>query len=259
MLKRLDKQWAYDSKIPPNPAASAHLQKPQMTGRWKRQGQQVFWEDEQEIDEIYEDDDVFYQDAHEYDAETQESVGEWQDYEPDETYYHDEPDDLDSMFDAQEFDEVYNTYVDAKNRLNQFRQSKGFYPVVAVMDGGKGGQAPVMAQSPFKGKSKGVGKSKSPSKGSKGKTSTAGKGPSGKSRARSAIIYLRCGKPGHFAANCPTSQRPGSSSPKKRPAEDDAMVRLALHISESYDHEEFYDIEDSYDSEVFYDVEEAYI
>ena len=236
----------------------AYLRKPQMTGRWKRQGQQVFWEDDQENEEIYEDDDVFHQDAYEYDTETQEPVGEWQDYEPDETYYHDEPDDLDSMFDAQEFDEVYSTYVDAKNRLNQLRQSRGFYPVVAVMDGGKGGQAPVMAQSPFKGKSKGAGKSKSPSKGSKGKASTAGKGPSGKSRARSAMICLRCGKPGHFAANCPTSQRTGSSSPKKRPAEDDTMVHLALHISEPYDHEEFYDVEDSYDPEVFYDVEEAY-
>ena len=125
------------------------------------------------------------------------------------------------------------------------------------MDGNKG-QAPVMAQTPFKGKSKGAGKSKSPSKGSKGKTSTASKGPSGKSRARSAMVCLRCGKPGHFAANCPTAQGSGSTSPKKRPAEDDSMIHMALHLTELYDAEEFFDVEDPYDSEVFYDIEEAY-
>ena len=109
----------------------AHLRKPQMAGRWKRQGQ-AFWEDDYEAEENYDDEDAFYQDAQEYDIEIQ------QDYEPDETYYHDEPDEMESMFDTQEFDEVYSTYVDAKNRLNQLRQSRGFYPVVAVMDGNKG-------------------------------------------------------------------------------------------------------------------------
>ena len=177
-------------------------------------------------------------------------MGEWDDPEPDDTFYYDEAqEELDSMFDTQEFDDIYSTYVDAKNRLNQLRQSRGFYPVVAVVDGGKG-QAPLMAQGSGKGKSKSPGKSKSSSK---GKGSKSGKGPSGKQRARSAMVCLRCGKPGHFAANCSTAGAQ-SSSPKKRPADDDTMVHMVLSIEEFYDAEEGYD----YENEIFYDPEEAY-
>ena len=147
---------------------------------------------------------MYFQDALEYDDEIQETFDDWNDYEPDSTYCQDEAiDDMDNMFDTQEFDDIYSTYVDAKNRLNQLRQSRGFYPVVAVMESGKG-QMPVMAQNPSKGKGKGSGKSKSPAKGKS--PSKGGKGPMGKSRARSAMVCLRCGKPGHFAANCNSSQ-----------------------------------------------------
>ena len=140
---------------------------------------------------------MYFQDALEYDDEIQETFDDWNDYEPDSTYCQDEAiDDMDNMFDTQEFDDIYSTYVDAKNRLNQLRQSRGFYPVVAVMESGKG-QMPVMAQNPSKGKGKGSGKSKSPAKGKS--PSKGGKGPMGKSRARSAMVCLRCGKPGHFS------------------------------------------------------------
>ena len=118
---------------------------------------------------------MYFQDALEYDDEIQETFDDWNDYEPDSTYCQDEAiDDMDNMFDTQEFDDIYSTYVDAKNRLNQLRQSRGFYPVVAVMESGKG-QMPVMAQNPSKGKGKGSGKSKSPAKGKS--PSKGGKGP----------------------------------------------------------------------------------
>ena len=63
----------------------------------------------------------------------------------------------DEVFDVEEYDDVYATYVEAKNRMNMMRTSRGFYPVVAMVPGSGG---------PFSGKS-GKGRGKSPKGGSK--------------------------------------------------------------------------------------------
>ena len=53
----------------------------------------------------------------------------------DDTYYETEESYQDeSLFDIQEYDEAYTAYTDAKQRIQQLRQARGFYPVVALMD-----------------------------------------------------------------------------------------------------------------------------
>ena len=83
---------------------------------------------------------------------------EWDDYEAegnevldgDETYYYDAENDtspIDNAFNVDEYDDVFASYIDAKNHLNRMRTSRGFYPVVAMVqqpplrDGGKGGKS----------------------------------------------------------------------------------------------------------------------
>eukprot|EP00438_Fugacium_kawagutii_P036012 Skav228978 [mRNA] locus=scaffold671:258922:260674:- [translate_table: standard] len=53
------------------------------------------------------------------------------DYEED-YYYHGEGDLPDPVYDVTEYDDIFASYVDAKNQLNKMRQSRGFYPVVAM-------------------------------------------------------------------------------------------------------------------------------
>ena len=64
---------------------------------------------------------------------------EWDDYEAegnevldgDETYYYDAENDtspIDNAFNVDEYDDVFASYIDAKNHLNRMRTSRGFYP-----------------------------------------------------------------------------------------------------------------------------------
>eukprot|EP00439_Symbiodinium_sp_Y106_P058300 s5127_g8.t1 len=53
--------------------------------------------------------------------------------------YYDEGEDQDpdtDVFDVDEFDEIYASYADAKARLNAVRTSRGFFPVIALVDKG---------------------------------------------------------------------------------------------------------------------------
>ena len=64
-------------------------------------------------------------------------------------------DDYSEVYDVEEDDEIYAAYADAKAKMNQMRVSRGFYPVVAVVERqytpGKGKS---QSSSPKKGKSK---------------------------------------------------------------------------------------------------------
>ena len=119
-----------------------HLRKGQPTPqRWKRSAIHNVWDEDADYEpnETAED-DLTYAQWHDFD----EQDLEWNDdpyYES--TYFAEMPEeygdtlpaDAETPFDTDEFDMVYSTYVDAKNRLNQLRQSRGFFPVVAVADG----------------------------------------------------------------------------------------------------------------------------
>ena len=119
---------------------------------------------------------------------------------------------------AAEYDEVLAGYTEARQRLNQMRMSRGYYPVVAMI--------PEQASSSGKGSfSSPKGKSKSKGKGK----SHAGKGgkqnprppPQPKARGRAALgaeRCLRCGQAGHRAKACPVAG--------KRKAETDADINM---------------------------------
>ena len=148
-------------------------------------------------------DNTFYED--EYDQQ-------WIDY--DASYFQDSETALDEsydadVFDVDEYDSVYASFVEAGSKLNHVRVNRGFYPAVALMDqSGKRGQ----------GRSKGKSKGKSKSKG-KGRGSSPPQKGSAKSRVKAFFgggrqLCLRCGAAGHQARNCP------SQGNKKRKHED---------------------------------------
>ena len=75
-----------------------------------------------------------------------------------------------SLFDVAEFDSVYSAYADAKSRFAQLRQSRGFYPVVALVDGKGSSMSQGGGSSKSKGQSKkGSKQSPYPPKGTIGK------------------------------------------------------------------------------------------
>ena len=119
---------------------------------------------------------------------------------------------------AAEYDEVLAGYTEARQRLNQMRMSRGYYPVVAMVpeqasSGGKGNFS-----SP-EGKSKGKGKGKSHA--GKGGKQNPRPPPQPKARGRAALgaeRCLRCGQAGHRAKACPAAG--------KRKAEVDADINM---------------------------------
>ena len=166
-----------------------------------------------EVDDGYKDadydDEVYYQDG------VQDEGTPWIDCDQD--YYggaaeYDQP--SGDIYDVDEFDEVYATYSDAKAKLNSMRMSRGFYPVVALVDRGSS-TAASSSTGGFKGKSKkGKGKGKSKSKDRSQRPVPASKG---KARGQAIVgrqICLRCGQAGHWAKNCP------QAGDKKRKIED---------------------------------------
>ena len=119
--------------------------------------------------------------------------------------------------------------MDARKRFAEVKAARGYYPVVALGPGSdfssSSAQLPITAQAPKGSKAKGKG---SPNKGSKGhKHKGSGKSPSqGKALARAkATTCLKCGQPGHWAAQCPLSSPSPPTSPAKR-ARDAAMMAM---------------------------------
>ena len=122
------------------------------------------------------------------------------------------------VFDVEEYDEIYATYMDAKGKLNAMRTARGFYPVVAMVNNpDQSSQA-----SSYGGKKSSKGGKSSRSKG-KGKQLPKGRrppDPRGRAAAAGPVgkrLCLRCGQPGHLARSCP------QQSDKKRKADDDAV------------------------------------
>ena len=104
------------------------------------------------------------------------------------------------VFDVEECDDVYASYTEAKGKLNAMRTSRGFYPVVAMID------KQHFHESPTGGKPKG----KSSKGKAKGKSPPKGKRPDPREHGAAAAmgtgkrLCLRCGASGHLARNCPS-------------------------------------------------------
>ena len=189
---------------------------------------------------------VYYGDA---DDDVWHGEMEYDDYQPDD----DEPDEVawlddgqdyyqdddasaqdSQVFDVDEFDEVYTNYQEARGKLNALRTARGFYPVVAMVqgppsyDGGRKGKSP-----PRKGKGKNKGKQMP-------KAPRPPPDPKGRAAAASGKkLCLRCGLPGHQAKHCP------QGSDRKRKADDgDAAINM---VEETYATEEVYRMDDDDD------------
>ena len=228
----------------------------QQQGRWKpRQLVHAALDEELEDSASWDQDQTYF---------GEDVTEDWFD-DPEEALWQDEDDNIffdaasideNSLFDTEEFDQVYAAYTDAKQRMQQLRQSRGFYPVVAMVDQRQAPFSPSSSfpTSPSPSGKKGKGK-KSKSKPST--SSTSGKGPTGKARAKDAMAgmpetrtCLRCGKVGHLAANC---QSKSSSPAKKRVLEDGDPLLAAMVL-----HQEPMQFEDCIEETEFFDAEDAY-
>ena len=176
----------------------------------------------EELDEIDEDNAYWEED---WDATAEESEAFYAWNEEEEAYLA--GDDI-GDFDTEEFDEVFSAYVDAKQHLNRLRTSRGFYPVVAMVQG----PHQPRDQGAF---TKGRGKKYSNKGGKSGKSKSSkggGKARDPKGRGRDALgsmICLRCGQAGHRAKNCPKDSMSGEKK-RKTDAEDSNVMMV-----ENYD------------------------
>ena len=213
-----------------------HVHQPAVR-RAQNQGFQGRWKSRQLI-HMAEDDELWDQDEWTEDHEPDEDVfyeaDEWYDQESD---YVDDQEDLaylhhndeDTIFDNEEYDMEMAAYTDAKQRVLDLKRSRGFYPVVAMVDKN---QLPVMANA-----SSGSGGKSPKGRGKKGKSKSKapqGKGPQGKARARDAMVCHRCGKPGHFASQCKASSSSTTpTSTKKRTLEESDPLLTGMVLFEN--------------------------
>ena len=149
-------------------------------------------------------------------------TGSWMDQ--DENYYDDvEYGSAGDVFNVEEYDEIYASYGDTRAKMNAMRQSRGFFPVVAIVDRGTSSSPTRQKGKKGKGKlKKGRGSGKGDGGGKQGPIS-----PNIQRRGQAAIgrqICLRCGQPGHWARNCP------SSPDKKRKLESEDAVLMVTEV-----------------------------
>jgi len=188
---------------------------------------------------------------------------EWHDAE-DEFYGEDDVEDwydadgwTERAHDVDEYDDVYSAYVEARQRMNELRLARGFYPIVALAPGpgapraekgfgrGKGrGKARKGTKGGSKSKTKGPPRPKGKG-GAKGKRKSAPR-PTFRPRPTSApstsppsstteSVCLRCGKTGHWARECPmpprkrpnTGERPDEKSPQRAPKQHQKSTKRA--------------------------------
>ncbi|CAJ1363562.1 unnamed protein product [Effrenium voratum] len=197
-------QIGTDSKVDASRGGHANKQKPTYDMFFSEEG---MWQEPNEPDTDYtgvhwqedEDDGSYYDIASETGGHS-------------DGVYMAQDEGFDKLFDVEEYDDVYATYVEAKNRMNMMRTSRGFYPVVAMVPGSGG---------PFSGKSGRDGAARTRCR----------RRRAAKSRAAAALgrnLCLRCGQAGHFVRNCP------SNSEKKRKV-DDSSDAAVMMVEEHYD------------------------
>ena len=140
--------------------------------------------------------------------------------------------------DVDEYDEVYANYQEARQRMNQLKLARGFYPVVAMVPGMASGtsSAPAPSPNPRGTTTKGKGKkgrkgvpnygSYTSAPGNRTTPTSPGKGSSAKDRSSATrqdpmVVCLRCGERGHYARDCP---KPPSA--KRTRTENDSPVYM---------------------------------
>ena len=97
--------------------------------------------------------------------------------------------------DVGSYDQAFAAYLDARKRFSDLRLARGFLPIVAYFSRF---QPNVKGPATYK-------YSPAPMKAAEPKA-----------RAKAALCCLRCGQPGHVAANCPVPSKTGTSEPTLR-------------------------------------------
>ena len=188
-------------------------------------------------------DDFGYYEGHEEPFEQHDEWAEDEYFDQEAGYFQDDEnvsDFADTPFPVDTYDEAYAAYVDARKRFSDLRLSRGFLPVVALSDPSAGNLSPGLSS---------PGHSPSHSKGKKGGFGKGfGGGRTGKGKGKNVVRYnkppmknpetrakgktltcLRCGRPGHFAAECtvPRSMASSTSGSNKRSASTiEAMAKF---------------------------------
>ena len=205
------------------------------------------------VSEEYMDEELYGADDYEASEAWDESgYYEW-DYSPshhEEADYHEDPDAFDSgaayyqydeeyaeeqpWHDVEQYDQAYAAYLDARKRFNELKVSRGYLPVVALTDPAAGNVSPGVLSPSSAGSSNKGKKGKAKGTLTKGKpsstykyTKSPPKGADPRGRAKATLTCLRCGQPGHFAANCPVPSKGGV----KRPAVESVALAEIAHVT----------------------------
>ena len=179
------------------------------------------WDQDEWTEDYEPDEDAFYEAEEWYDQEY-----DLVDDQEDLAYLHHT--DEDTIFDTEEYGMAMAAYTDAKQQVLEIKRSRGFYPVVAMVDKN---QLPVMANA-----SSGSGGKSPKGRGKKGKSKSKapqGKGPQGKARARDAMVCHRCGKPGHFASQCKASSSSTTPTSAKKTLEESDPLLTGMVLFEN--------------------------
>ena len=186
-------------------------------------------EDYEGEDDDYDHWESGYYEGEDWHEEPTQDPDEAYEFDEDAVYYGDEPwpdDDTSATSPhelAEEYDMAFASYTDARKRFQELKMSRGYLPIVALTDQ-QGGHSPTSSTtSPSSWRAKGKGKGSSKSGKSKSKTNirysnTDNRPVDPRARAKAAMTCLRCGQPGHWAANCPQNASGSMKSGQKRPA-----------------------------------------
>ena len=152
------------------------------------------------------------------------------DNEMDEAYYNEDAEETEMNNEfyteaEQNYEDAYAAYLDARRQMANLRASRGFYPVVALTDTSSLPSSSPTSQAPISPKGRGKGKSKSKKGRGKGPSKWQTKGGQIPQRGQAASSKcLKCGQPGHWAANCPQK---GTSTTRSSPATSTSPVKKA--------------------------------
>ena len=195
-------------------------------------------QDDQDFDEPEVLEEAYYEYDENYEGDDPSWIGD-ESFDGDAAYFHEDDDafegsELGDNFDVESYDMAYAAYLDARRRFQDLKLSRGFLPVVALIDQGAASPTSTGSNSPSKGK--GYGKKGGKGKGKARSSTTVRYPPRGdrrapdpKGRASAVLQCLRCGAYGHQAAQCPRpAKHSGSTSAPASPSKKQHIEGMAV-------------------------------
>ena len=195
-------------------------------------------QDDQDFDEPEVLEEAYYEYDENYEGDDPSWIGD-ESFDGDAAYFHEDDDafegsELGDNFDVESYDMAYAAYLDARRRFQDLKLSRGFLPVVALIDQGAASPTSTGSNSPSKGK--GYGKKGGKGKGKARSSTTVRHPPRGdrrapdpKGRASAVLQCLRCGAYGYQAAQYPRpAKHSGSTSAPASPSKKQHIEGMAV-------------------------------